>query len=147
MSYFDLVSQSRFQTSLKYKMLLKPVSKFDVKYLCWFLFLFSVTKNGVHVFVLTRFRSSRFKTFLLLFDFAFLISNDSLIFRLWYCCSFNKVSVFIQLNCPWYSRQYSVPPELSHFLLKLSCWCSMVLVMTFPLVSLIHRSLQLKSNC
>ena len=39
---------------------------------------------------------------------------------------------------------YSVAPELSHFLLKLSCWCSMVLVMTFSLVSPIYRALQVQ---
>ena len=98
-------------------------------------FSVSLAKSGVHVFVLTRFPSSRFKTFLLLFVFAFLISNDSLIFLLWYCCSADKVLGFIQLNCPWYSRKCSVAPELSHFPLKLSCWCSVVLVITFLLVS------------
>ena len=109
-------------------------------------FSVSLAKSGVHVFVLTRFPSSRFKTFLLLFVFAFLISNDSLIFRLWYCCSVDKVLGFIQLNCPWHSRQCSVAPELSHFPLKLSCWCSMVLVMTFFLVSPIYRALRVQSN-
>ena len=39
-------------------------------------FSVSLTKNGVHVFVLTRFPSFQFKNFLLLFVFAFLISND-----------------------------------------------------------------------
>ena len=94
-------------------------------------FSVSLAKSGVDVFVFTRFPSSWFKTFLLLFVFAFLISNDSLIFRLWYCCSVDKVSGFIQLNYTWHCRQCSVAPELSHFPLKLSCWCSMVLVMTF----------------
>ena len=38
-------------------------------------FLVSLAKSGVQVFVLTRFPSSRFKNFLLLFVFVFLISN------------------------------------------------------------------------
>ena len=106
-------------------------------------FSVSLAKSGVHVFVLTRLPSSWFKNILLLFVFAFLISNDYLIFRLWYCCSVDKV---FQLNSPWHSRQCSVPPELSHFPLKLSCWCSMVLVMTFFLFSPIYRVLQVQSN-
>ena len=109
-------------------------------------FLVSLAKSGVHVFVFRTFPSSRFKTFLLLFVFVFLISNDSLIFRLWYCCSVDQVLRFIQLNCPLNSRQCLVAPQLSHFLLKLSCWCSVVLVMTFSLVSLICRALYLQSS-
>ena len=42
-------------------------------------FSVSFSNSGVHVLILTRFPSSWFKTFLLLFVFAFLISNDSLI--------------------------------------------------------------------
>ena len=44
----------------------------------------------------------------------------TLSFRLWYGCLVDKVLGFIQLNCPWHSRQCSVAPELSHFPLKLS---------------------------
>ena len=88
---------------------------------------FFFVKSGVHVFVLTRFPSSRFKTFLFLFAFAFLISNDSSIFCLWYFCLFDNVFGFFQLICPWHSRQCSVALELSHFPLKLSFWCFMVL--------------------
>ena len=54
-------------------------------------FSVSFAKSGVHAFVLRRFPLSRFKTFLLLFVFAFLVSNDSLILRLWYCYLVNKV--------------------------------------------------------
>ena len=37
-------------------------------------------------------------------------------------------------------------PELSHFPLKMSCLCSMILVMTFFLVSPIYRALQVQAN-
>ena len=50
------------------------------------------------------------------------------------------------MKCKWQSRQYSVAPELSHQPLKLSCWCCMVLVTTFFLVSLLYRVLQVQSN-
>ena len=109
-------------------------------------FSVSLAKSRIHVFALTKFSSSWLKTFLLSFVFAFLISNDCLIFRLWYCCSVDNVLGFIQSNCPWHSRQCSVVHELSHFPLKLSCWWSMVLVMTFFLVSPIYRTFQLQSN-
>ena len=51
----------------------------------------------------TWFPSLWFKSFPLLFIFAWLISNGSLIFLLWYCCSVDKVLEFIQWNCPWHS--------------------------------------------
>ena len=83
------------------------------------------------------------QNFSFFFVFPFLISNDSLIFRLWYCCLVDKGLGFIQLNCLWHSKQCSVAPELFHSL-KLSCWCFMVLVMSFLLVSLIYRALQVQ---
>ena len=82
----------------------------------------------------------------LLFVFVFLIFNDSLIFRLWYCSLVDNVLGFIQLNCPWQSRQCSIALELYHFYLRLSCWCFTALVMTFLLVSTTYRTLQVLSN-
>ena len=120
---------------------IKIVFKFDVKSLCCFLLHLAWQKSGTHIFFLARFPSSGFKTFHLLFVVAFLISNGSPIFRLWFCYSFDKVLGFIQLNSPWHSWQLSVAADLSHFPLKLSCWYSMVLVMTFFLVLPIYRAL------
>ena len=98
----------------------------------------SLTKNGVHVFVLARFHSLPLKNFSSFVRFCFFsFFLISLIFRLWYCCSIYKVLGFIQLNCPWHSKH-------SHFPLKLSCWCSRVLMMT--LVLPIYRVLQTQSN-
>ena len=74
--------------------------------------------------------------------FCFLISNDYRIFRLWCCCSVDKILEFFQLNFPWLFRQCPVAPELSDFPLRLSCWCSMVLVMTFLLVLPIYLVFQ-----
>ena len=128
------------------KMLLKTVSKFDVKFLYWFLFQLVLQRVESTCLSWRDFLHRDSKLFFFCSFFAFLISNDSLIFRLWYCCSVDKVLGFIQLNCPWHSRQCSVAPELSHFPLKLSYWCSMVLVMTFFLVSPIYRAFQLQSN-
>ena len=78
--------------------------------------------------------------------FCFLISNDYRIFRLWCCCSVDKILEFFQLNFPWLFRQCPVAPELSDFPLRLSCWCSMVLVMTFLLVLPIYLVFQVQSN-
>ena len=111
-----------FSNVIETQELLKPFLNLTVFFL--FFFLVSFAKSGVHAFFLTRFPSLGIKTFLLFFVFEFLISNDSLIFCLWYCCSFDKVLGFIQLNYPWHSRQCLVPSEISYFLLKLSCWCS-----------------------
>ena len=64
-------------------MLLKPFSNLTSS-LCVGLFLTSLQLIGVHVFVLTRLPSSRFKTFLLFLFFLLLVSNDFLIFGLLY---------------------------------------------------------------
>ena len=63
-------------------------------------------------------------------------------FCLWRCCSNDNALEFIQLKCSWHSRQRSVAPELFFFLLKLPCWCFMVLVITFFL----DRALQAQPN-
>ena len=84
---------------------------------------------------------SRFKTFIFVCLFSlFLFSNDSLILHFWWCCSIRNVFAIIQLNCSWRSRQCSVALELSHFPLRLSCWCSMLLMKTFFVVSPMYGS-------
>ena len=62
--------------------------------------------------------SKRFFCLLLLF----LISDDHLIFLLWYCCFADKFLRFIQLNCPCHSRKYSVASMLSNFWLITIMW-------------------------
>ena len=57
---------------------------------------------------------------------------------------FPYVSGFSQLNWPWHSKQCSVAPELSHLPFKLSCSCSIVLVITFFFVSPMYSALQLQ---
>ena len=109
------------------------------------LFFNQLDEEWIHVFILTRFPSSWFKTFQFLLVLAFLTSNDSLTFCLWYCSSNNNVLRFIQLKYPQDSKQFSVVPEISRFLLRLSCWCSMVLVMIF-LATPMYSTLQVQSN-
>ena len=76
----------------------------------------------------------------------FIISSDSLIFLLLYLASLDNVFGCSQLNWPWHSKQCSVAPELSHFPFMLSCWCSIVLVITFFFVSPMYSALQLQFN-
>ena len=78
--------------------------------------------------------------------FDLIISSDSLIFLLLYLASLDNVFGCSQLNWPWHSKQCSVAPELSHFPFMLSCWCSIVLVITFFFVSPMYSALQLQFN-
>ena len=104
--------------------------------------------KGVHVFVLTKLPSSRFIFNFLLLYFDLMISSDSLSFLFLYLASLDNVFGCSQLKWPWHSKQCSVAPELSHFPLSfyLSCWCSIVLVITFFFVSPMYSALQLQFN-
>ena len=60
-----------------------------------------------------------------------------------YMASFDNIFVCSQLNWPWHFKQWSVAPELSYFSFMLSCWCSIVLFITFFFVSPMYSALQL----
>ena len=63
-----------------------------------------------------------------------------------YMASFDNIFVCSQLNWPWHFKQWSVAPELSYFSFMLSCWCSIVLFITFFFVLPIYPALQLHFN-
>ena len=118
----------------------------DLQWLLWLrsalLRLLMFFNKGVYVFALTKLPSSRFIFDLLLLHFDLLISSNSLIFLPLYLASLDNVFGFSQLNWPCHFKQCSVAPELSHFPFMLSCWCSIVLVITFFFVSPTYSALQ-----
>ena len=103
-------------------------------------------RKGVHVFVLTKLPALWFIFDLLLLHLNLLVSNGFLIFLFLYLSSFDYVFGCSQLNWLLHFKQCSVAPELSHFPFMLSCWCSIVLVITFFFVSPMYSALQLQFN-
>ena len=102
-------------------------------------------RKGDHAFAFTML-PSQFILDLLLSHSKLLISSDPLIFLLFYLASLDNVFGCNQLNWPWHFKQWSVAPELSQFPFMLpSCW-SIVLVISFSIVSPIYSALQLKFN-
>ena len=67
-------------------------------------------------------------------------------FLLLYLASLDNVFGCSHLNWPWHFKQCSVAPEISHFWFMLSCWCSIVLVITFFFASSMYSALQLQFN-
>ena len=100
--------------------------------------------KDVHVSIFTRLPPSWFIFDLLLSHFDLLISGNSLNFVLLYLTFLNNVFGCNQFNWTWHFKQCFVASELSHFPLKLSCWCSIVLVITC--FSLFHLC-TLRYNC
>ena len=117
---------------------------FEIAFLNETFKIVNVSQQIVHVFVFTRLPSWRFISDLLLSHFDLLKSSDSLIFLLLYLASLDNVFGCSQLNWPWHFQQCSVAPELSNFRLMFSCWCSIVLVITFFFVSPMYSKLQLQ---
>ena len=107
-------------------------------------------KRGFQEFVVTQSPFSLFKTvkvlsFSLIILSLFILSAS----HIFLLCMYGEMRTVFgcsQLNCPRHSFVCSVAPDVFHFPLMLSCWCSMHRVSSLFFNSPIYFPLQEQSN-